>query len=46
MRASAIPKGPMLDPQLKWQASPTTDHTLDYRYFVGILEEGQEGAGP
>lgn len=46
MRASVIPKGQMLDPQLKRLAMPTTDYTLDYRHFVGILEEGQEGAGP
>ena len=46
MRTSAIPKGPTLDPQLKRQASPTTDHTLEYRHFEGVLEEGQEGAGP
>lgn len=25
---------------------PITDHTLEYRHFEGILEEGQEGAGP
>ena len=46
MRTSAIPKGPTLDPQLKRQASPTTDHTMEYRHFEGVLEEGQEGAGP
>lgn len=46
MRASAIPKEPTLDPQLKRQASPTTYHTLDYRHFEGALEEGQKGAGP
>ena len=25
---------------------PTTDHQLSYRHFEGVLEEGQEGAGP
>ena len=25
---------------------PTTDHTLEYRHFEGILEVDQEGAGP
>lgn len=46
MPSWAIPKGPTLDPQLKRLAMPTTDHTLDYRHFEGVLEEGQEGAGP
>ena len=46
MPSWAIPKGPTLDPQLKRLAMPTTDHTLEYRHFEGVLEEGQEGAGP
>jgi bifunctional non-homologous end joining protein LigD len=46
MPSWAIPKGPTLDPQLKRLAMPTTDHALDYRHFEGVLEEGQEGAGP
>ena len=46
MRTSAIPKGPTLDPQLKRLAMPTTDHSLEYRHFEGVLEEGQDGAGP
>ena len=35
MPSWAIPKGPTLDPQLKRQASPTTDHTMEYRHFEG-----------
>ena len=46
MPSWAIPKGPTLDPQLKRLAMPTTDHQLSYRHFEGVLEEGQEGAGP
>lgn len=46
MPSWAIPKGPTLDPQLKRLALPTTDHTMEYRHFEGVLEEGQEGAGP
>ena len=46
MPSWAIPNGPTLDPQLKRQASPTTDHQLSYRHFEGVLEECLEGAGP
>lgn len=46
MPSWAIPKGPTLDPQLKRLAMPTTTHTLEYRHFEGVLDEGQEGAGP
>ena len=46
MRTSAIPRGPTLDPHHKRLAMPTPDHSLDYRHFEGVLEEGQYGAGP
>src|SRR5260370_41323420 len=46
MPSWAIPKGPTMDPHLKRRAMPTTDQTLEYRRFEGVLEEGQYGAGP
>ena len=45
MPSWAIPKGPTLDNTMKRLAMQTTDHSIEYAKFEGVLEDGKYGAG-
>lgn len=45
MPSWSIPKGPTLDSSVKRLAIPTTDHSLDYRHFEGVISDREYGAG-
>lgn len=46
MPSWVIAKGPTLDNTKKRLALETTDHSLEYRNFEGVITEGNYGSGP
>lgn len=45
MESWAIPKGPSINPAVKRLAIKTAAHSLTYKNFEGIIDEGLYGAG-
>jgi len=46
MPSWSIPRGPSLEAGVRRLAMPTSDHTMEYRHFEGVIQGGKFGAGP
>lgn len=46
MPSWSIPRGPTLESGVRRLAMPTSNHTLEYRHFEGVISGGKFGAGP
>ena len=46
MPSWSIPRGPSLERGVRRLAMPTSNHSLEYRHFEGVIPGGRYGAGP
>jgi len=46
MPSWSIPRGPSLERGVRRLAMPTSNHSLEYRHFEGVIAGGKYGAGP
>jgi bifunctional non-homologous end joining protein LigD len=46
MPSWSIPRGPSLESGVRRLAMPTSNHTLEYRHFEGVIPSSKFGAGP
>jgi len=46
MPSWSIPRGPTLESGVRRLAMPTSNHTMEYRHFEGVIPGGKFGAGP